>query len=595
MGKSEPGVFARCVRSVGGQLLPRWVVAYRRQQLAADVFGGLLVAILVIPQSLAYALLAGLPPQAGLYASILPVIVYALVGSSMTQAVGPVAITALMTGSVLSPLAPPGSTEYLGLAAGLSLLSGVMIAACGFLRLGFLAQLLSRPVVSGFISGSALLIVLSQLKILLGVGVGAAASGNGADYAWHLVEPLHPATAALGLTALLLLYTARRWLASLLVRFGLAAAAAALVVRLAPLLVVFSAMLSVVALDLDRTHGVAVVGRVGDGLASFGGFVPSLAMLRSLAVPAVVLSLIGMVQNITMAQALAVKRRERVDANRELIGLGLANVAAAYSGGMPVGGGLSRSAVNVAAGSQTPLASLVAALVMLIVVASGTHWLARLPLAALAASIVVAALGMIDYRSLRQAWSYDRADALALIGTALGVVIVGIEQGIAIGIGLSLATLLLRASTPHIAVIGRLRGSEHFRNVERHGVETLSGVLLLRIDESLFFGNLSAVEARLAGELDKAPATHDVVLVMSGVNRVDTTAMEVLSDINRDLGERAIRLHLAEVKGPVQDRLQSTPLWSALAGRVHLSVNSAFERLAVGAQSPRANDPDQRS
>ena len=578
------------MRAAAGRLLPRWVAMYRRDQLAADALAGLLVAVLVIPQSLAYALLAGLPPQAGLYVSIFPVIAYALVGSSMTQAVGPVAITALMTYSVLSPLAAPGSAEYLLLAASLSLVSGVMIAACGLLRLGFLSQLLSRPVVSGFISGSALLIVLSQLKFLLGFDFGDVSGWPGEGLMPPLLEKLHPLTAAIGLSALLLLYAARRWLAPTLARLGLVSARADVVVRLVPLLVVFAAMMLVVEFDLDRAHGVAVVGRVADGLASFNVFVPQFAMLRTLAVPALVLALIGMVQNITMAQALAVKRRERVDANRELLGLGLANVVAAFYGGMPVGGGVSRSAVNVAAGSQTPLASIVAAVAMLLIVASGPHWFARLPLAALAASIAIAAFGMIDVRSFRQAWSYDRADALALLGTALGVVLVGLELGIVIGIGLSLATLLLRASTPHIAVIGRIEGSEHFRNIERHGVETLPGVLLLRIDESLFFGNLTAVEARLAGELDKAPATHDVVLVMSGVNRVDTTAMEVLSDLNRDLGERGIRLHLAEVKGPVQDRLQSSPLWTALAGRVYLSANSAFTTLAAQARLPRVND-----
>ena len=308
---------------------------------------------------------------------------------------------------------------------------------------------------------------------------------------------------------------------------------------------------------------------------------PSLDALQTLAVPAVVLTLIGMVQIITISQALAIKRRERIDPNRELVGLGAANIVAAFYGGMPVGGGVSRSAVNISAGAQSPLASIVSALTLLGIVAIGPHWFARLPLAVLAANIVIAAISMIDLRSFRQAWAYDRADALALLGTGLGVMLLGLEIGITLGIGLSLATLLLRASTPHIAVIGRIPGSEHFRNIERHGVETIPGVLFLRIDENLFFGNLEAIESRLTAELEKAPATHDVVLIMSAVNRVDTTAMEVLTDLNRDLKERHIRLHLAEVKGPVQDRLINSPLWDSLAGDVHLSVNQAFERLAA--------------
>ena len=566
--------------------LPRWIRDYRRENWASDLVAGLIVTVLVIPQSLAYALLAGLPPQAGLYVSIFPVLAYAFFGSSMTQAVGPVAITAIMTFTVLSPLETPGSPHYVALAASLSLFSGVLILAFGVLRLGFLSQLLSRPVISGFISGSAVLIVISQMKFLLGVQVSGSTS-------WQLLAALaenvtqaRPVTLLIGGVALLVLYFSRRYLCALLVKAGVSSRVAGFVVRLMPLIVVVAATLIVMKFDLDRQSGVAVVGAVHEGLASFT--LPRLDSFRILTVPALILALIGMVQNITMAQALAIKRGERVDANSELLGLGTANIVAAFYGGMPVGGGLSRSAINVAAGAQSPLASVVSATAMFAIVAAGTHWFARLPLAVLAASIVIAAISMIDVKAFRQAWSYDRADALALLGTGLGVLLFGLELGIALGIGLSLATLLLRASTPHIAVIGRIAGSEHFRNVERHGVETIPGVLFLRIDESLFFGNLNAVEARLSAELDKDPAIHDVVLIMSAVNRVDTTAMAVLTDINRELGRREIRLHLAEVKGPVQDRLARSPLWKALSGQVHLSVNDAFELLC---QQSRGRTP----
>ena len=556
---------------------PHWVSHYRREHLSDDLIAGLILTVLVIPQSLAYALLAGLPPQAGLYASIFPVIAYALLGSSMTQAVGPVAITAIMTFAVLSPLAAPGSSQYLMLAATLSLFSGLLVLVFGALRLGFLSQLLSRPVISGFISGSAVLIVLSQIKFLLGISPQGSSSWQVLISLFEHASQTNPITLAIGATSLVLLFVARRWLAGALAGVGVSKRRAEFAVRLTPLVVLIVATGVVIALELDVKRGVAVVGEVKEGLASFTFFMPDPQMLELLVGPALILALIGMVQNITMAQALAIRRREKVDANRELVGLGAANITAAFYGGMPVGGGLSRSAVNTAAGAQSPLASIVSALSMLAIVAMGTHWLAKLPLAVLAASIVVAAISMVDVKAFRQAWAYDRADALALLGTALGVLILGIQQGIAVGIGLSLATLLLRASTPHIAVIGRIPGTEHFRNVERHGVETLPGVLFLRIDESLFFGNLSAVEARLTLELEKSPDMHDLVLIMSAVNRIDTTAMEVLTDFNRELAERGIRLHLAEVKGPVQDRLEKSPLWPALSGSVHLSVNEAFE------------------
>ena len=562
------------------RLIPGWLAHYPKDKLGADIVAGIIVTILVIPQSLAYALLAGLPPQLGLYVSIFPVIAYALLGSSMVQAVGPVAITAIMTYSVLSPLATPTTPGYIMLAAALSLISGLMVLACGLLRLGFLSQLLSRPVISGFISGSAVLIVVSQLKYLLGITPQGESSGEVLlDLLSRLAET-HLPTLAIGLTALVLLLVARLALAGWLVRAGLRAGQAAFVVRLMPLLIVLSGMATVVAFDLDRLQGVDVVGSVVTGLPDFKFFLPSLDTVQQLLRPAFVMALIGIVQGITMAQALAIKRRERIDANAELVGLGAANVVAAFYGGMPVGGGTSRSAINVAAGAQTPLASILSALAMIVVVAGATQWFERLPLAMLAASIIVAALSMIDLSALRQAWAYDRADALALLCTAVGVLLFGLEAGIGLGIVLSMATLLLRVSTPHIAVVGRVPDTEHFRNVARYEVETLPGVLFVRIDERLFFGNLGAVEQRLNQELERVADAHDLVLVMSGVNLLDTTAVEVFGEFNQDLAERGIKLHLAEVKGPVQDRLMKSSLWHELTGEVFLSANAAYEKLA---------------
>ena len=562
------------------RLLPAWLVRYRRHHLAEDLLAGLIVGVLALPQSLAYALLAGLPPQAGLYVSILPVIAYAWVGSSMVQAVGPVAITAIMTFSVLQPLAAPGSAHYAELAACLALMSGLMLYAGSLLRLGFLSQLLSRPVIQGFVSGAAMLIVVSQLRNLLAL---EGSAGDWSDLAASLMRQLsaglHPAS-VIGLSALAALAFARLWLAGLLRRVGLPDDWAGFVVRLMPLAVVAVATGAVIALDLER-RGVAVVGTIEAGLPGLSWVFPSVEQISLLAVPAALMALMGMVQNIAMAQALAIKRRERVDANGELRGLGAANLVAAFYGGMPVGGGVSRSALNVAAGAQSPLASIVSALVMAAIVAGMAASFSRLPLAALAASIIVAAITMIDLASLREAWAYDRADALAWLATAGGVVFLGLERGIELGILLSLATLLVRASTPHIARLGRIAGTEHFRNTDRHAVETIPGVIFLRIDESLFFGNLSAVESRIGSELAEAPDIHDIVLVMSAVNRVDTAAMAMLCDTNRDLGERGIRLHLAEVKGPVQDRLGRSRLWPTLTGRVFLSVNEAFAALSA--------------
>ena len=520
-------------------LLPLWGRNYPKQHFSADLIAGIVVTVLVLPQSLAYAMLAGLPPQVGLYVSILPVVAYALIGSSMTQAVGPVAITSIMTYALLSPLAEAGSAHYLALAAALALMSGALVLAFGVMRLGFLANLLSRPVVSGFIAGSALLILVSQLKLLLGVAVPRGSTWEQLHAVAGQVLHTNGPTLLLSAASIVLLQLARR-------RTGL-------LPRLAPLVLIVFATLLVITLDLDRRHGVAEVGEVASGLPALQLSLPALGDIGTLLLPALVLAFIGTVQNITMARALAMKRRERVDANQELVGLGLSNVMASFFGGMPVGGGMSRSAINVASGAQTPLASIVSALLMLGIVAVGTTAFARIPLPVLAASIVVAALGMIDVAEFRRAWAYDRADALA--------------------------TLLYRASTPHIAVVGRIVGTEHFRNVERHGVETLTSAVCLRIDESLFFGNLSAIEGRLLSELDQAPQARAVVLIMSAVNRVDLTALEALTTLEQDLQERGVVLHPAEIKGPVQDRMLHTSFWSQLQGRVHLSANAAFESL----------------
>lgn len=571
-------------------MIPAWIAGYSRTWLGDDLAAGAMVAFLALPQSLAYALLAGLPPQAGLYVSILPAIAYAWLGSSMVQAVGPVAVTAIMTFSVLQPLAPLASPEYIEMAACLALMSGLVLCAGGLMRIGFLSQLLSRPVAQGFISGSALLIIGSQLVHVMGV---ADHSNKGLA---SLIEAFRQfldegnPSAAIGLTSLAVLAVSRFALGPILDRIGLSARWSVSLVRLMPLVVLVGATVVVMHWNLDGA-GVAVVGSVNAGLPGFHWLLPDLSMIQRLAMPALLMAIVGMVQNIAMAQALALKRGERVQANDELFGLGAANVVAAFYGGMPVGGGVSRSALNVAAGARSPLATIVAALTIAAIVSGTAASFSRMPLAALSAGIIVAASSMIDVHSLRSAWSYDRADALSWLGAAGGVVFFGLERGIELGIFLSLVALLVRASTPHIARLGRIPGSEHFRNTDRHTVETIPGTVFLRVDESLFFGNLQAIESRISREIAEGDGMHDLVLVMSAVNRVDTTAMEMLCDLNRDLLQRDIRLHLAEVKGPVQDRLSRSRLWPDLSGSVFISSNAAFEDLATGRHRERAKKP----
>ncbi|MDZ7622440.1 MAG: sulfate permease [Candidatus Competibacteraceae bacterium] len=558
-------------------LLPPWLRSYQRRSLPGDLVAALVVTLLLVPQGLAYAALAGLPPQLGLYASLLPMVAYACFGSSMVMSVGPVAVASLMTAAALSGIAAPGSPEYIAAAVVLALLSGLLLFGFGLLRLGNLARLLSHPVISGFITGAALVIVISQLRPLLGI----AASG---DTAVLLVVDLlrslsgfEPLTTYFGLTALVFLWLARRYLARLLARLGLAQTTADLLAKLAPMLAVLVASALVVGLELREL--IPVVGTLPPGLPAL--VVPALdfSLIGALWLPALVIGLIGFVESVAIAQSFARRSGQRIDPNAELRGLGAANVVSAFSGAFPVTGGFSRTVVNAEAGAQTPLASVLAAGLMALVLLFATGLFGALPMAVLAAVIISAALGLVDVQGLRQVWRYDRIEGVAFGGTALGVLLVGVEAGVIFGVALSLAMLVLRASRPHVAVVGRIPGTEHFRNIHRHQVETRPGLAIVRVDEILFFGNAEAVEEELERILAERPGARDLVLVMLSVSHIDATAAEMLEHLNETLRSRGIRLHLAEVKGPVMDRLHPGPLLQRLSGRVFLSTNEAFETL----------------
>ncbi len=563
-------------RALKPSLLPAWLRHYQAAWLAGDLTAGLIVTVMLIPQSLAYAMLAGLPPQVGLYASILPLVAYALLGSSMTLAVGPVAVVSLMTASALQPLAAAGSAEYAALAVQLALISGVMLLAFGVLRLGFLAYLLSHPVISGFITGSAVLIAIGQLPYILGVsvhGTGVLNKLAGLAAAW---PQLKPPTLIVGVSTLVFLWLARRSMAPMLVRCGLSESVAGLLAKLAPMFAVVVSTAVVAIWQLDGSAGIAIVGVVPQGLPQLALIVPDADTLGLLWLPALLIALIGFVESVSVAQSLALKRQQRIVPNRELLGLGAANLASALSGGYPVTGGFARSVVNFAAGAHTPLAGVVAALLMALVIAALTGLFFYLPHAVLAATIIVAVIGLVDLDSLRRAWRYDRADALSLLGTALGVVLLGVEAGILTGVALSLGALVWRSSRPHMAVVGRVPGTEHFRNVLRHQVETVPGLLALRVDESLFFANATVVEDRIGDHLRADPQLRQVLLICSAVNQIDATALEVLTELERSLAARGIVFLLAEVKGPVMDRLRHTDLGQQLDGRIFLSVHDAF-------------------
>ncbi|MBX9912277.1 MAG: STAS domain-containing protein [Pseudomonadaceae bacterium] len=547
-----------------------WLKNYHRQLLAGDLSAGVIVVLMMVPQGMAYAVIAGLPPVLGLYASVLPTLTYALLGSSMVQSVGPMAITSLMTATTLAALAPSGSALYVAMATQMTLIAGVVLLLCGLLRLGFLAHFLSRPVLSGFTTGAALLIGASQVKTLMGGSFST----------------INLPGASIGLLALVALWLGKERLAPLMIRLGLASPLANSLSKLLPVLVLGVATVSVYQGDL-ASAGVVVLGPIAQGLPSIGVQLLSLEQMRSLLAPSLLLGFIIFLSGQSASVTLAQKRGERINANRELLGLGGANLASALSGSFPVTGSISRSAVNYAAGAHTPMASVFTAGLMALFLCIPTGWLASLPMPALAASIIIAVLGMLDFDTPRQAWRFDRSDAVAWLATLSGVLLVGVQSGVILGVAISLGGLIWRASRPHIAVLGRIAGSEHFRNIQRHNAQTHPQIVMLRIDSGMFFGNAELINDRILEAL-QAQTAH-VVLVLSAVNLIDTSALYSLAELNRNLLNRSIKLHLAEVKGPLMDRLQQSDLLlKPLSGQVFLSAAVALDSLSAQLQNSHA-------
>ncbi len=543
---------------------------YRRDTFSADAIAAIIVTIMLIPQSLAYALLAGLPPEIGLYASIAPLVIYTIFETSMTLAVGLVAVTSLMTASAIGELMVRGTPEYLGAAIVLALISGLILIAMGVARLGFLANFLSHPVISGFITASAVIIALSQMKHIFGIHVEGH---NLIEQISSLIASLSDtnlSTLAIGASTIGFLFWSRRMLASLLEQIGLSKWMANSLSKAAPVVAVIATTVAVWALDLQAA-GVAVVGDILRGLP-----IPTLpsfdaALWSMLFLPALMIGVVGYVETISVAQTLAAKRRERIDPDQELVAMGAANVGAAISGGFPVTGGFSRSIVNFDAGARTPAAGALTAIGIAIATMFLTPLLFLLPKATLAATIIVAVLTLIDFKTIRQTWAYSKSDFAAMFATIVGTLVLCVELGITAGVLLSLALFLARTSHPHFAIVGRVPETEHYRNVKRHSVETTPGVLSIRIDESLYFPNARFLEDTINEAISERSEIRDVILMCSAVNSIDASALESLQHINLRLKDAGITLHLSEVKGPVMDRLKRSHFLDRLAGNVFLS------------------------
>ena len=541
----------------------RWASSYDRRDARPDLVAGITIAAMLVPQAMAYALLAGLPPEVGLYAATVPVLVYAAFGTSRQLAVGPVAIVSLLTATALAPLVEEGTSGYLAAAALLAVMVGLVHLALGLARLGVLVNLLSHAVLVGFTAAAAIVIGFSQVKHVLGIQIDRTSHFHETvtEVLRHLGD-VHGLTLLLGATSVAALFALKRW---------------------APrvpgaLVVVVVSIIAVEVFDLS-SRGVAVVGEIPDALPVFGLPDASAGLVGDLFVTAIVITLVGFMESVAVAKVYARRHGYELDANQELIGLGAANVASGVFGGYPVTGGFSRTAVNDTAGARTPFASVVTALLVLLTIALLTPLLSSLPNAALGAVIISAVTGLVDVDEMRHIAKVKRSDLISLGAAFVGTLVLGIELGIGVAVVVSMLVVFARMSMPHRAELGRVPGTTTYRNVARFDdVETQPAVRVVRIDAALSFVNASNVKAYLlgiAGDLDGAETA--LVLDASGVNDIDATGADMLGELLGEMAELGVAMHLAEVRGPARDVLHRSGLWNEFADRIHPSTYDAVE------------------
>jgi len=553
--------------------------AYSRAKAIADLNAAVVVSVMLIPQSLAYAMLAGLPPHLGLYASVVPIVVYSLLGSSTALAVGPVAIGSIMTATTLATVTSQGLINYIDGAIVLALLSGLFMFILGLLRFGFVANFLSHSVINGFITASGIIIAVSQIKHLLGVKVSGHAFFDILNQLYHSLTQINFITLALGGGALIYLIIARKYAAFFLVKLGVNQSLAAVLAKMAPVLGVMLTTLIVAGCSLN-SQDVAIVGEIPKGIANFGLPDVTLDAIQALILPAIFISLIGYVESISVGRTLAAKRNQKIDSNQELIGLGSANIASGLAGAFPITGGFSRSVVNFDAGAETQVAGLFTAVGIALAALFLTPYLYYLPIAMLASTIIIAVLSLVDFSVLKHAWKFSKSDFYSVMSTILITLAFGVEVGVATGIIVSIALYLYKTSRPHIAQIGLIRGTEHFRNIKHFEVEVHPHVISLRIDESLIFSNAIYLENHILDLVNKSLETKHLILHLGAVNSVDLTGMEMLEDINTQLKNKGILLHLSDVKIPIKKLLRKSGFLDLLTGDLFLSHYQAYQKVS---------------
>ena len=555
------------------------LTSYNRSLFVSDAVAGLVTAFISIPQSMAYSNLAGLPPEYGLYCSLLPLMLYALLGSSRTLVVGPAALISLMIASTIDKLSPSSVTETIEYAVNLSLLTGFFLCFLSLLRLGNASHYISKPVITGFTSAAAIIIAVSQLPLLLGVENDRSFNISDA-----LLQPevyfsgINVVVIGVSLLGFVILWLSRN-LPSFLIRFCVVPTVVRQgIVRLGPIVASIISSAIVAVYSLDSNYGVDVVGAIPSSLPSFSvGFIkPSLWL--ELAMPAVSMALICFLNSIAVTKSLASKRHELIDANQELLALGVANVGSALTGTFSLAGSLSRSLVNYYAGARTQVANIISAAIILLTVLFFTPLLYFLPQAVLGVIVIASVLPMVGVDKILHYWSINKADAVSLSITFAAVLMLGVDRGIWIGIGCSMVLLIHRTSKPHIAVVGRVQGGTSFRNSEKLDVETLNNSVFLRIDESLYFANVQHVEDYILNYCSNRPSLRHIVIIFSSVNFIDGSALETCERLVVSLRSSGLTLHLCEVKGIVHDQLKKTNLLTLLEpGKVFYSADEAMQ------------------
>lgn len=554
----------------------KWLKNYQSPQFKADILAALIVVAMLVPQGMAYAMIAGLPPITGLYASILPMMIYAWVGGSPTLSIGPVALISMMTFATLEPLYEVGSPVYIQAACLLAVLVGFISLLLGMFRFGFLIRLISHPVIKSFIIASAVLIALSQIKFLLDVPLN---SNNLFDFILSVVEYIklsHLQTLSFGLLAIAFLIYAPKLLKSSFITSRLGTHP--FLNKSLPLILVMISIALVYFAHIDES-GIKTVGEIPSGFPPLAMPFWTWNLALQLLPGAVMIAMVSFVESISIAQATAFQQRSELNSNQELVALGFANLSAGLTSAFPVTGSLSRTVVNADAGAKTPMAGVFSSLLIIVVSLYLTGLFKQLPLVILVATIIVSIWKLITLQPFIDAWKYSKADGIAMWVTFFGVLCIDISTGLMIGIVSTFILLLWRISRPHIAVIGLVEGTQHFRNISRHDVVTSSKLISIRIDENLTFLNANTLKEFVIQQVSQSAALKHVVINCSSISNIDFSALEALDDINTELSKLNIQLHLSEIKGPVMDRLKHSQLLKNLSGEIYLTHYQAMHEL----------------